>query len=193
MRLALAPSALFLALSFGALGCAGSSSKSKTTVTPLTDEQRKAFDRGVDFIASLEGLEGRWRGDWDHDLHVRIGSADLVSAVTVTTTRTDSDPTQRVTYRLVAHVDRDLVGKHKEVEVELPSTPEDLGYTSVQENIARVPQKQFVLYLKHAADGPVWHLSPASPEVVTQTESQITVMNRGANAQAGERVIVHNN
>ncbi|MDB4990144.1 MAG: hypothetical protein JWN04_5322 [Myxococcaceae bacterium] len=174
------------------LGCAGSA-KHATVVKPMTPEQTKAFDRGVDFVATLEGLEGRWRNDWDSDLQVRVGNATLIAAVTVTTTRVDTDPSQRVTYRLVAHVDRELVGSDADKELELPSAPNDPGYTSVQDNIARMADKQYLAYVRQAADGLYWHLSPVSPEVTAETESQITRMNRAPQQGGVDRVIVHNN
>src|SRR5690349_10042267 len=86
-----------------ATACGGA--KAPTPSTPLTESQERAFDNGVDFIASLEGLEGRWRDDWDRDLTERVVGADVIALVTVETLRTDTDPQQRVTYRLLSHVD----------------------------------------------------------------------------------------
>ncbi|MDB4975662.1 MAG: hypothetical protein JWN48_4003 [Myxococcaceae bacterium] len=197
MRQVIAPRAVSIAtaLALGSLGCA-SHKAAPTAVTPLSPAEAKAFDRGVDFVATLEGLDGRWRSDWDQDLQVRIGSAQLIAAVTISTTRTDSDPSQRVTYRLVAHVERELVGRDEDKEIELPSTPDDPGYTTVQDNLQRISDDkgvQYLVYLKDGADGPAWHLSPASPAVLTETESQITLLHRDPKQNSGEQVIVHNN
>src|SRR5688500_14437220 len=90
------------------LACGGSSAAPKTA-PPLTEEQSKSFEDGIDFVASLEGIEGKWRDEWDKELQVRVGSADLIALVTVRTLRTDTDPEQKVTHRLHARVDRELV------------------------------------------------------------------------------------
>lgn len=159
---------------------------------PLTVAQAQAFDDGVDFVASLEGLEGRWRDDWDRDLQTRVGDAESIALVTVRTLRTDTDPQQQVTYRLVAQVDRELVGKLGR-ELELAVRADELGFTSVQENIARITDRQYVAYVITGPNGPSWHLSPASSEVVTETESKITQLDRGVKQNPGERVIVRTN
>jgi hypothetical protein len=189
MRQFLVVGSLLVSLACGACGGA----KPAVVITPLTPEQAKAFDRGIDFVATLEGLEGRWRDDWDKDLQTRVGMAELIATVTIKTLRTDTDPGQRVTYRLVAHVDRELVGHEGDKEVELPVRQDEPGYSSVHDNITRIADKQYVAYVRSSADGPIWHLSPASPEVLTETESQITQLNRVPKKDSGERVIVHTN
>ena len=170
--------------------CGGA--KPAVVAKPLTPDAAKAFDNGIDFVATLEGLEGRWRDDWDRDLQVRVQTADLIAAITVNATRTDTDPSQRVTYRLVAHVDRELLGQDDDKELELPVGPDDLGYTSVQDNITRIADKPYIAYVKQGPAGLVWHLAPASNEVVSETESKITQLNRAPDT-SGERVIVHTN
>jgi hypothetical protein len=180
------------ALLFLTVACGGA--KTTTVVTPLTPEQAKAFDHGIDFVTTLEGLEGRWRDDWDQDLQVRVSSADLIAAVTVRTLRTDTDPTQRVTYRLVAHVDRELVGEQGDKELELAVNDAQPGYLSVRENMTRIADKQYVAYVKRGPDGgDAWHLSPASDQVLSETESKITQLMRAPKKDSGERVIVHTN
>src|ERR1700712_3948207 len=174
------------ALAYGPLllviACAGGSKPSSTLVKPLTPAQVKAFDNGVDFVATLEGIEARWRDDGAQDLQERVASSSLIAAVTVSATRTDTDPSQRVTYRLVAHVDRELVGQDPDKEVELPVGPEDPGYNSVKDNITRIADKQYVAYVRTSPAGLVWHLAPASPEVVSETEGKITQLNRAPKA-----------
>jgi len=174
------------------VACGGA--KTNAVVAPLTPEQTKAFDHGIDFVTTLEGLEGRWRDDWDQDLQVRVGSADLVATVTVRTLRTDTDPTQRVTYRLVARVDRELVGEQSGKEIELAVNDAQPGYLSVRENMGRIADKQYVAYVKRGPDGgDAWHLSPASEQVLRETESKITQLMRAPKKDTGERVIVHTN
>jgi hypothetical protein len=173
------------------LAC-GASNPTPKTSPPLTEEQAQSFENGVDFVASLEGIEGRWRDDWDKELQVRVGSSDLIALVTVRTLRTDTDPEQRVTHRLHARVDRELVGSANE-EIELAVHAEAPGFNSVHQNLARLSDKQFVAYVRRGPDALHWHLSPASEQVVTETESKITELSRGANKADGQRVVVHNN
>jgi hypothetical protein len=187
MRHALAASLLLLTVA-----CGGA--QTTAVVAPLTPEQLKAFDHGIDFVTTLEGLEGRWRDDWDRDLQVRVSSADLIAAVTVRTLRTDTDPTQRVTYRLVAHVDRELVGGQRDKDIELAVHDDQSGYLSVRENMSRIADKQYVAYVKRGSRGEDdWHLSPASDQVLTETESKITQLMRAPQNATGERVVVDTN
>jgi hypothetical protein len=159
---------------------------------PLTPEQAQAFDDGIDFVGTLHGLEGRWREDWDRDLQTRVGTASLVALVTVRTLLTDTNPEQQIRYRLVAQVDRELVGK-ADRELELSVQADELGFNSVHENIGRITDRQYVAYVKVGPSGPSWHLSPASAEVVSETESVISQLDRGMKQNPGERVIVRTN
>ncbi len=174
-----------------ALAC-GAKQKPRATV-PLTPDQLKAFDRGVDFVATLEGLEGRWRDDWDRDLALRVAGSDRIAVVTVRTLRTDTDPQQHVTYRLVVQIDRNLLGDASAKEVELPVGTGEPGFMSVQENLGRIADQQFVAYIKGDPAGTHWHLSPASEPILTETQGKITELMRNPNKSEGERVIVHTN
>jgi hypothetical protein len=172
--------------------CAGSAPRVESA-PPLTPAQAQAFDHGVDFVATLDGLEGRWRDDWDRDLSTRVEIANRIALVTVRTLRTDLDPQQQVTYRLVAEVDRELVGREGPKEIELAVSAEERGFSSVHENLARIADRQYIAYVTAGPDGPSWHLSPATPQVVSETESKITALDRGVKQNEGERVIVHTN
>jgi len=185
MRILLACSLLL------AVAC-GAAKPSTKLSPPLTAEQAKSFESGVDFVASLEGIEGRWRDDWDKDLETRVTSADVIALVTVRTLRTDTDPEQKVTHRLLARVDRELVGKAGK-EIELAVKADEIGFNSVHDNLGRMGDKQFVAYLRRGPESLHWHLSPASDQVVTETESRITQLQRGPSKGTGERVIVHTN
>jgi hypothetical protein len=174
--------------------CAKGTPAPAAPVAPLTAEQAMAFDDGVDFVATLQGLEGKWREDWDRDLQTRVGAANLVALVTVRTLRTDTNPEQQVTYRLVAQVDRELVGTPgRGDELELAVSAHELGFSSVHENIGRITDHQYVAYVKAGPDGASWHLSPASAEVVSETESVISQLDRGMKQNSGEQVIVRTN
>lgn len=170
----------------------GASRQAPQNGPPLTQAQVQSFENGVDFVASLEGIEGRWRDDWDRDLQERVSSADVIALVTVRALRTDTDPEQRVTHRVVAHVDRELVGSADE-DLELAVSTDEVGFNSVHDNLGRMNQKQFVAYVRRGPDRLHWHLSPASEEVVSATESRITDLQRAPNKNAGQRVVVHTN
>lgn len=176
-----------------ALGCGGGTQLKTQAGPPLTADEQKVFDDGVDFVATLEGLEGRWREDWDRDLAVRVGGADLIALVTVRTLRTDTDPQQRVTYRLQLQLDRELVGNAPSREIELTVHAEEPGFRSVDENLGRLVDTQFMAYLRRGPDGMRWHLSPAADQVVVETESKITQLQRAPKDESRERVIVHTN
>lgn len=179
---------LLTALLF-ALACGGAQQAPKTSL-PLTEEQAKSFEDGVDFVASFEGIEGRWRDDWERDLQVRVGDADVIALVTVRTLRTDTDPEQRVTHRILARVDRQLAGLAAD-ELELTVRADALGFSSVHENLTRLGDKQFVAYVKRGPERLHWHLSPASDQVLLETERRITQLS--GTPSGGERVVVHNN
>lgn len=179
----------------GLQGCA-TTTTGGVSKAPLTADEARAFEHGVDFIATLGGLEGRWRDEWDKDLNVRIGSADAIAIVTVKTQRTDIDPQQRVTHRLFAAVDRVLLGETRGNEIELSVREGVPGFMSVNDNLARIQGQAFVAYLKWYQEegGRVsahWHLSPASSEIVTETEHTAGI--RRADGKPKSRVIVHNN
>jgi len=181
----------FIVLCLLLAGACGAS-QSRPQLPPLTAEQALAFDNGVDFIVSLEGLEGRWRDEFDHDLTLRVATADRIALITVRTLRTDTDPQQRVTYRLQSKVDRDLVGEGAG-EVELAALPDQPGFNSIDDNPTRLTDKQYVAYLRDGPSGSRWHLSAASPPVVLETERKITDLQRTPKKNDGVRVIVHTN
>lgn len=170
----------------------GASQQAANNSPPLTQAQAQSFENGVDFVASLEGIEGRWRDDWDRDLQERVSSADVIALVTVQALRTDTDPEQRVTHRVVAQVDRELVGSAGK-EIELAVSTDEVGFNSVHDNLGRMNEKQFVAYIRRGPDGLHWHLSPASEEVLSATEGRITDLQRSPNKNAGQRVVVHTN
>lgn len=185
---------LFAALTLCLIGCA--SGPQTLPNTPLTPEESRAYEHGVDFIATLEGLEGRWREEWDKDLDVRVGSADAIAVVTVRTLRTDIDPEQRVTHRIFASVDRVILGDARGKEIELSVRQGVPGFPSVNDNLARIEGGNFVAYIKwfRAEGGNVaahWHLSPASSQVLGETEGAAARKQDGGESRG--RTIVHNN
>jgi hypothetical protein len=166
------------------------------SAAPLTAEAARAFDHGVDFVAALGGLEGRWRSEYDADLDQRAGTADLIAIVTIDTVHSDTDPEQRVNHRLVGPVTRVIYGSEVK-ELELTSHEDDPGYDTVHDSVARFPQQSFIAYVKWYRDvdgsrAAHFHLSPAAEEIISQTESRVALRD-GAKPTSGEQVIVHNN
>lgn len=165
----------------------------------MTPEQTRVFEHGVDFVAGLEGLEGKWRSDWEVDLSERVGSADVVAVVNFHTLRTDTDPSQRVTHHLLGRIEREMLGEVKDDEIELTVREGEAGFPSVHDNLSRLTNRPFVLYAKWYRDDSGareahWHLSPASEPIVSATEAEVVKQpNSTAGAETTERVVVHNN
>lgn len=173
----------------------GAASQKPVTVTPLTPDEERAFEHGVDYIAKLDGLEGKWREDWDRDLAQRVASADAIVVVSLRTLRTDIDPEQRVTHRMFAQVERTISGDAGGKEVELAVREETPGFTSVHQNWNTLESKQFIAYLKWfrtdvGSLAAHFHLSPASDEVLRETEAMLAAKKP---AEPQGRVIVHHN
>jgi hypothetical protein len=193
------PSSLRSQLSIALLllaGACGGKAQSKVQYAEATPEQERVFEHGVDFVAALEGLEGRWRDDWDRDLQERVASADFIGTVKVKTLLTETDPEQRVTYRLVATVDRTLVGDAGK-EVELRVRQGQPGFPSVHDNLQRIQDRRFIAFVRWYGDdvgekAAHFHLSPASEVIVSQTESTVALKKK-LPSQSTERVIVHTN
>jgi hypothetical protein len=177
------------------VGACGAKPPPKVQYTQVTPEQERVFEHGVDFVAALEGLEGRWRDDWDRDLQERVAGADFIGTVHVKTLLTETDPEQRVTYRLMGTVERTLIGDANK-EIELRVREGQLGFPTVHDNLQRLQDRSFVAYVKWYRDdvgerAAHFHLSPASEAIVSQTESTVAI--KRAQSASGGRVIVHTN
>lgn len=189
---ALTVASLLLALVGSACGGAAQNAK----VTPITPQQERVFDHGVDFIAALEGLEGRWREEWDRDLAERIGGADFIGVVRINTLLTETDPEQRVTHRLVANVKRALLGHAKDLDLRVAEGQP--AFPTVHDNLARIQSREFLVYVKWYTDSngdtaAHFHLSPASAAVIAETERGLALREKGESPARQERVIVHTN
>jgi hypothetical protein len=178
-------------------GACGGKSPAEVQYAEATPEQERVFEHGVDFVAALEGLEGRWRDDWDRDLQTRVASADFIGTIKVKTLLTETDPEQRVTHRLVGNVQRTLAGK-ADTEIELRVREGQPGFLSVHDNLQRIQEREFVAFVKWYRDdvgerAAHFHLSPASEAIVSETESTVALKRQGPDSKKGERVIVHTN
>jgi hypothetical protein len=177
------------------LAACGGSAK-KVNYTPTTPEQLRVFEHGVDFVAALEGIEGRWRDDWDRELQERVGAADFIGTIHVQTLLTETDPEQVVTHRLVGRVTRTILG-NEEKTVELRVRESDKGFSTVHDNLTRIQSRDFLAYVKWYKDdvgerAAHFHLSPASEPVVSETEKVVGIRKDTSTQEAeGGRTIVH--
>ena len=174
--------------------CAGSSKSVK--VTPTTPEQERVFEHGVDFVAALEGLEGRWREDWDRDLQLRVGGSDYIGIVHIDTLLTETNPEQRVSHTLNGSVERSLLGDARDVQLRVSEGQP--GFPTIHDNLQRIESRDFIVYVKWFLDGDGdraahFHLSPASDVIISETERSVGLRSRGDKPAAQERVVVHNN
>ena len=98
-----------------ATGCGGSQAKA---VTPdeFTAEHAVLFDDGIDLIEDPEGLQGRWKSDYELELEHRAEAADVVVSGVVTTVRVEQDPEMRSTFHLLFRRDQVLKGETEEAE-----------------------------------------------------------------------------
>jgi hypothetical protein len=175
-------------------GCGGAAKK--TPITPTTPEQLRVFEHGVDFVAALEGIEGRWRDDWDRELQERVGAADFIGTVHVETLLTETDPEQVVTHRLVGRVTRSILGDAGKT-VELRVREGQVGFPTIHDNVARIQARDFLAYVKWFTDdegerAAHFHLSPASEPVIAETERVVSMRKEGSSQEAdGSRTIVY--
>ena len=180
----------------GGLVACGGAAKKKTNYVEATPEQLRVFEHGVDFVAALEGIEGRWRDDWDRELQERIGAADFIGTVLIETLLTETDPEQVVTHRLVGRVTRTIMGEADKT-LELRVREGELGFPTVHDNVTRIQAREFLAYVKWYRDdagerAAHFHLSPASEPIVAETEKVVGLRKEGADKQhEGERTIVY--
>ncbi len=190
MRLRLS-SALLIALG----ACAtGSTVTAPTTGTPLSAEDRRFFDDGVDFVGDPAVLEGRWRDDWsERARQPRHPRGHRLLHVRVRALRTDVDLERRTTYRLLVDEQESILGELPD-EQGLASVEGDGGYITIEGNEERILDEEFVLFLRWeqpSPDAPVrarWHLSPHTEEVTARVE-YLAERRRGVEREQPERRI----
>jgi hypothetical protein len=144
---------------------------------PLSDEEARLFEHGVDFVGRLP--DGRWREVYDRDLAHRVASSDLIAIVNVRQSRTDRDPEQHVVHRLYGEVERTLRGEAPGPKIELLVRQGEPGFRSIDDNLTRLQDARLVVYVKwyETEQGVAghFHLSPASDDVVQETEARVAV------------------
>jgi hypothetical protein len=171
---AVKPKLVALALGLAVVSC-GSSAPVIRPSSEFTEEHARVFEDGVDFIALPDTLEGRWEEEWAAEFQQRVGQADFIALVKITTVRTDTDLERRRTYRLVADIDSVLLGESPGEEVSLVTAEGQPGFNSIDENERRLLNAEFVAYVKwyETPEGEVlahWHLSPNSEGVRRRTQ-----------------------
>jgi hypothetical protein len=168
---------LVLLAAAGLAGCAAP--RNPPADGPLSAEEERLFEHGVDFVGRIGGLEGRWKEEYDRDLARRVAAADLIAIVYVRKSRTDRDPHERVIHRLYGDVERTLHGVAPGPELELLARQGDAGFRSIDDNLLRLQDARLVVYVKwyetETGLAGHFHLSPASDDVVQQTEARVAV------------------
>ncbi len=172
-----ASTSTFLALACAAVACAGCGGAQTKGVTPgeFTAEHGVLFDDGVDLIEDPEGLQGRWKSDYELELEQRAEAADLVVSGVVTTVRVEQDPEMRHTFHLLLRRDDVLKGETDEPEFALTSREGARGYGSVSQHRDRMLEQPFVAFIRYAeGEGGEavahFHLSRPSPTVISTLE-----------------------
>jgi len=145
-------------------------------VTPFTEEHEAVFDNGLDLVRDPDTLEGAWLGSWEDELDARVTLADLVLLVTVQTVRHDTDLDRRDTYRLHVMVDQRYLGEVED-EIELVVRQNEAGFETIESNVRRILDEQFIAFVKWQGDeetGEVrarWHLSMPTDDVASRVRS----------------------
>jgi len=168
-------------------------------VTPFTEEHEAVFDNGLDLVRDPDTLEGAWLGSWEEELDGRITLADLVLLITVQTVRHDTDLDRRDTYRLHVRVDEEYLGDVED-EIELVVRQDERGFDSIEGNVRRILDEQFIAFVKWQRDeetGGVrarWHLSMPTEDVASRTR---TLLQQRRDVQPSDpgrrRVIIRRN
>lgn len=189
--------ALALVLLIAGLGC-GAAQPVEVVVTPFTSQHEVVFENGVDMIRDPEGTGGGWLASWEEETDQRVTLADVIALVTVRTLRTDVDLDRNETYRVIVHVDRQLLG-HLDEETTLTVRAGERGYASVQSNVDHLLEQQFIAFVKwqRGDDGAVrarWHLSPASDPVARRVRDLLASRRQVTDYDSSRRtVIIRNN
>jgi hypothetical protein len=194
----MAPKASFVLVLLALLAACGASPPPAAVVTsPFTAEHEPLFEGGMDLVRDPRVLEGQWLETWEDEIVRRVDLADVVAIVTIRTLRTDLDLERRQTYRLMAQVDRVLLGERVGDELVLLAREGEGGYATVKTNERLLLDTQYIVFLKWAEDpdGTVrarWHLSPATEQVALRVRSLLRRRQPDTEADGTRRrVIIH--
>ncbi len=149
--------------------------------SPLTADDVRVLDNGVDFLADANSLAGQWLESWSEEMDLRIGRADLIVVLQVNAMHTDTDLERHTSHRLAATVLETMRGDAPD-EINLASHRDDPGYPTLERSTSRVLEARFVAFVKWTQPGgegaPVvarWHLSPDSEAVRDYVSGRIAV------------------
>lgn len=162
---------LIFALLLGA--CGGNAPRVRPS-SPFTEADARIFDDAADFFQDPDALEGRWRDEWTEEFNNRVGTADFIAAVSVSTVRTDVDLDRRRTFRLVVTVEQKFFGRVPGRDVTLAVSEGTPGFASIQAREQGLLDERFLLYAKwyRTPEGTVaahWHLSPDTRPIRERT------------------------
>ena len=74
-----------------------------------------------------------------------MAGADFIGIVKIGTLLTETDPEQRVTFRMVGTIKRTIAGQELK-EIELRVREGTSGFPTIQENVQRIDAREFVVY-----------------------------------------------
>ncbi|NNE20806.1 MAG: hypothetical protein HKN10_20240 [Myxococcales bacterium] len=154
---------LIAAIACWGLGCAAASSN--MPAPDFRPSDAPLFDNAVDLVEAPVIVEGEWTGAFER----RVGRADLISVVRVSSLSSDF-VSRRSSYRLTVKAKNRLKGSSPK-ELVLRVGDDEPGYETVRVNEDRLLEGSFVVFVKWAADPespePIarWHLSPNSDAV----------------------------
>jgi hypothetical protein len=173
----------------------GSGSVQLRTSSEFTEVHAEFFEDGVDYVANPDALEGRWRDEWQREMEKRLEYSDFIGVVTVNTLRTDIAPGRRTSLRLMATIDKRLLGEAPKEGVSLVVRDGQAGYETVDGNQKRILNERFVVFVKWYEDeneliSAHWHLSPASDVILDRIQELIL---RREDAESHVRVVTHKN
>jgi hypothetical protein len=186
--------ALFAVLSGLALAACGPAPAAIRVTSPMSEDELRVFDHGVDFVDDPEILAGQWRRSWSDDLQARVGSADLILLTRINSAQATRIPDVGPSYRLDTAPDSALFGTS--ADIDLVSAEDDSGYSSIDRNQPRLLTNDFVLFVKwYQAEGGTigahWHLSPATEAVLSRV--RFLIDSRRTPAANQPRRIIRNN
>ncbi len=181
------------------LACGGSAPSARPlTAEPISVDDRRYFEEGVDFIVDPEALEGRWALEWRQELEARVERADVIAVVRVHTFSTQTDLQRQVSFYLRVDEERRLLGVFP-TDMALSSREGALGYATLEGNERRILQQRFLLFVKwdqpEGSTGvvPRWHMSPAANTVVDRVQRLVNARLGREEAPPRTRVIVREN
>ena len=159
--------AFFLLVLVGVVAGCGTAFKTGKSWDP---KEARLFDDGIDVIADMSTLSGKWEYDMKNELDARTNLADTVAIVEVLAVQTNEDIDGVMSKNLDARIVDFVYGASPSREITLKSNQNSLGYALIARHEARLVGEHIVfLRWFDGEDGALanhFHISPASPELV---------------------------